>query len=61
MHRRGIGGQEECVASQRQALAVSARLHRKVDITLHGKGNSNSHGARPVYWNRLDDSVDSDQ
>ena len=35
--------------------------HRKADITLHGKGNSNSHGARPVYWNRLDDSVDSDQ
>jgi len=22
---------------------------RKVDIRLHGKGNSNSHGARPVY------------
>ena len=24
-------------------------LDRKVDIRLHGKGNSNSHGARPVY------------
>ena len=22
---------------------------RKVDMRLHGKGNSNSHGARPVY------------
>jgi len=21
----------------------------KVDIRLHGKGNANSHGARPVY------------
>ena len=34
---------------------------RKVDIRLHGKGNSNSHGARPVYENHLDDKVDSDQ
>ena len=24
-------------------------VDRKVDIRLHGKGNSNSHGARPVY------------
>ena len=34
---------------------------RKVDIRLHGKGTSNSHGARPVYQNHLDDQVDSDQ
>ena len=27
---------------------------RKVDIRLPGKGNSNSHGARPVYKNRLE-------
>jgi len=27
----------------------------KVDIRLLGKGNSNSHGARPVYYNHLDD------
>ena len=27
----------------------SSDLGRKVDIRLHGKGNSNSHGARPVY------------
>jgi len=26
-----------------------ATTHRKVDIRLHGKGNANSHGARPVY------------
>jgi len=34
---------------------------RKVDIRLPGKGNSNSHGARPVYLKHLDDEVDSDQ
>ena len=29
---------------------------RKVDnIRLHGKGDSNSHGARPVYSHHLDD------
>ena len=32
----------------------------KVDIRLHGKGNSNFHGARPVYLDYLDDKVDSD-
>ena len=35
-------------------------IDRKVDIKLHGKGNSNSNGARPVYQNHLDDKVDSD-
>ena len=25
------------------------RVSSRVDIRLHGKGNSNSHGARPVY------------
>jgi len=34
---------------------------RKVDVKLPGKGNSNSRGARPVYKNHFDDSVDSDQ
>jgi hypothetical protein len=34
---------------------------RKVDSRLPGTGNSNSHGARPVYLNHLDDRVDSDQ
>ena len=28
---------------------------RKVDIRLLGKENSNTHGARPVYYNHLDD------
>jgi hypothetical protein len=34
---------------------------RKVDIRLPGKGNSTSHGAKPVYENHLDDYVDSGQ
>ena len=29
----------------------------KADIRLPGKGNSNSHGARPVHQNHLDDCV----
>jgi len=33
----------------------------KVDVRLPGKGNSNSHGARPVHLNHHDDLVDSDQ
>ena len=40
---------------------VLCRLNREVDIRLHGTGNSNSHGARPVYYNHLDDTVDTDQ
>ena len=28
---------------------------RRVDVRPHIKGNSNSHGARPVYSNHLDD------
>ena len=34
--------------------------NRKADIRLQGKGSSNSHCARPVYQNNLDDVVDSD-
>ena len=52
----------------RPTRAISTSPHvafpgctRKVDIRLHGKGNSNSHGARPVYSNHVDDTVDSDQ
>ena len=47
-------------ANQRPWLQVR-RPNRKVDIRLHGKENSNSHGSRPVYPNHLDDMVDSDQ
>ena len=36
-------------------------LLRKVGIRLPEKGNSNSHGARPVYYNHHDDEVDPDQ
>ena len=34
---------------------------RKVDMRQPERGNSNSHGVRPVYVNYLDDQVDSDQ
>ena len=34
---------------------------RKVDVRLPGKGNPNSHGARPGPPNHHDDEVDSDQ
>ena len=37
----GLGEKEKC--------AVVGSGTRKVDISLLGKGNSNSHGARPVY------------
>jgi len=46
---------------QEQTDAVSPqkcemeRRSRKVDIRLPGKGNSNSRGARPVYYNHFDD------
>jgi len=34
----------------RDAAVTYVRLHsRKVDVRLPGKGNSNSHGARPVH------------
>ena len=36
--------------------------YTKVDIRLHGKGNSNSHGARPVHQKHLrHDEVDPDK
>jgi hypothetical protein len=38
-----------------EALKPIRRAIRKVDIRPPGKGNSNSHGARPVYRNHLDD------
>jgi hypothetical protein len=30
-------------------VGVQMKVHRKVDMRLHGKGNSNSHGARLVH------------
>jgi hypothetical protein len=36
-------------------LFCTGRRARKVDIRLPGKGNSNSHGARPVNENHLGD------
>ena len=40
---------------------ASVRWTRKAHISLHGTGNSNSHGTRPVLSNHLDDKVDLDQ
>ena len=39
-------------------MACVARTCREVDIRLHGKDNSNSHGAKPDFSNH---PVDSDQ
>ena len=36
-------------AARRQVVVRVPLLLRKVDIRLPGKGNSNSHGARPVH------------
>lgn len=36
-------------------------VHRKVDVRLHGKGNSHPHGAGPVCYHHLKDKVESDQ
>ena len=41
--------------------SLKSNTPRQVDVRPPGKGNSNSHGARPVYLNDLDDQVDSDQ
>jgi hypothetical protein len=35
-------------------FGIGVRGPRKVDVRLPGKGNANSHGARPVYKNHLD-------
>ena len=37
-----------CLAPQHQPMAFHGE-HRKVDVRLHGKGNSNYHSARPVH------------
>ena len=49
---------ESAAAGGGRDLSVSPPVlepFRTVDTRLHGKGNSNSHGARPVYSNHLDD------
>jgi hypothetical protein len=62
-HLRKVGGlclsrQAGCVVQICQLRCVV--VHREVDIRLHGKGKSDSHGAKPVYYDHLDDKVDSD-
>ena len=39
----------------REVYGKSVAFWDATDIRLPGKGNSNSHGARPVYYNHLDD------
>ena len=54
----GFEGGTSCAV---EVVLEGFRVSSRVDIRLHGKGNSNLHGARPVYSNHLDDTVDSDQ
>ena len=42
----GEGSDARCGKGWEGGLAVDSR---KVDIRLHGKGDSNLHGARPIY------------
>ena len=45
-----------------QSRSQGTPVTRKVDIRLHGKGNSNSQGARPVHQKHLrHDEVDPDK
>ena len=44
----GFEGGDARVAGPREVHVLDP-LSRKVDIRLPGKGNSNSHGARPVH------------
>ena len=44
------------------SVGVSGRgPNKNVDTRLPGKGDSNSHSARPVNQNHLDEKVDSEQ
>ena len=40
---------------KKKTHSKTCMLGRAVDVRLPGKGNSNSHGARPVDSNRRDD------
>ena len=51
--RRDTGARSD--ASTPPPVSDTTKGTRKVDIRLSGKGNSNSHGAGPVYYNHLDD------
>jgi hypothetical protein len=51
-----------CGAGRLCKPRVNRTSDRKVDIRLHGKRNSNSHGARPVHQKHLrHDEVDPDK
>ena len=63
----GVGGLKEFFGIRGWGARVAWVVVRvrevfgKVDIRLHGKGDSNSHGAKPVHHNHVADKVDSDQ
>ena len=40
---------KNCFGRDKEEYEGSGRGQRKVDVRLSGKGNSNSHGARPVH------------
>jgi len=46
---RNLSSMADPVASTIVSRSASPNLKRKIDIRLPGKGNSNSHDARPVY------------
>ena len=46
---RKVVAEVDAVQVRVQHRHCRRRLHRKVDVRLPGKGNSNSHGARPVH------------
>ena len=62
MMRRGSGARCDASAPPGAPLIVTSGkgLGREIQGYLE-IGNSNSHGERPFYYNRLDDPVDSDQ
>ena len=55
LEAEGLGGLD---VVQHRVCEVRVRqnhLQGKIDVRLAGRGNPNSHGARPVYENHLDD------
>jgi hypothetical protein len=47
---QGFGEQRQSGLGMKGVSGSTSRtVSRKVDVRLPGKGNSNSHGARPVY------------
>ena len=56
-----LRSEAEPLIKSRKNSKLLTNVSRKVDIRLPEKEDPNSHGARPVYSNHLDNEVDSDQ